>query len=555
MNTLSSAEEKRLLNAVETVISLTDKGTSPDDAMYKVAEEGKFTPPFVHRISEAYNVVRTSRTLKEAAAEKRTADFGLVDPEAVVKRLYPSGEEKTAELQPLVLPKIDCKTAPAMQKVAAAMQKQAWFVGASNETVLRSLAKCRDAHNLMNKRMATKEAALKEQLDKQLDGLLYEVRKLPKAGIQKMAQLVVNGFPSSGKAFLQLLKQRSGVDIPMADKTAEAAVFPSRAPYFQIAEVHETAARYLKANQDRAAFSKYAEGLVGDLAKVVGDVTTEGLGGLKPDKGRAADRNERIIGEELDPQFFNSLKEVGTRKSFMDLALYDPDLNQYDAPTLIGAFNSAVSSVPEASENPAVLKTLMLQRINTGGIQDTFQATQEAALGKTLRERENSSRAAAAPRPVISDVPSIKQKKDEKESPLSKLLKGTAKVTSELVKPAGAGDKDREKTLSELEKDYGGELKTDAATAEKAKEDAKTAASYAKEMLKGFSPTTLAQMQGKGEYPITEGKTALDVDRAAAKMSAGTATPEEKELVTTVLEKMHDFDNVKGKPQKNQGKA
>ena len=530
MNTLSSAEEKRLLGAVESVIRMADAGQKPNDALEKVASEGKFTPPFIHRIAEAFNVVRTSRNLKEASAEKRTASYELANPDEVVRRIYPA-EEKEAALS-LQLPVLHKPELPALQKVASSLSKAAWFTGASHQTVMRTIDKYREAHQLLDRKLALKEASMKETMDGQLEKLAYEVRRLPKTGLQKMAQLIVNGFPATGQVFLQLLEDRSGVKLPKVEKTAEAAVFPSRDPYFLIADVHGTASKFLKAHRDRAAFSKYAEGLVGDLAQVVSNVATDGLGGLKADGSKAEANRERILGEELDPQFYNNLKEVGTRKTFMDLALYDPDLKEYDMPTLLGAFNSAVSSVPESSDNPGVLKTLMLQRINTGGIQDTYQAAQEAALGKSIRERQVSARAETKTQPRMPEAPSIKRKEPGEPSPLGGLLKGLSKATTELVKPAGDGDEDREKKLADLVKEYGGNLQEDEA----GKAKAKFAEDFAKNTMKGLDSPEYDAFVSKNEDvgKVLSGKAKADIFQSVARVNQGMGTDEDKAIAEAV---------------------
>lgn len=68
----------------------------------------------------------------------------------------------------------------------------------------------------------------------------------------------------------------------------------------------------------------------------------------------------------IDPQVFNQLKELEARETLTHLMLYDTDLRQYELPKLIGAYNRAVSVVPEAFKNTAVLKSVLVQDLESG---------------------------------------------------------------------------------------------------------------------------------------------------------------------------------------------
>jgi hypothetical protein len=71
----------------------------------------------------------------------------------------------------------------------------------------------------------------------------------------------------------------------------------------------------------------------------------------------------------------------------MSLVLYDEDLRDYNYSDLVKAYNASVSTVPEAYDNPVILKNLMVRNIQSSGIKDPFEIGQELKIDKNLRER------------------------------------------------------------------------------------------------------------------------------------------------------------------------
>jgi uncharacterized coiled-coil protein SlyX len=92
----------------------------------------------------------------------------------------------------------------------------------------------------------------------------------------------------------------------------------------------------------------------------------------------------------VEPSVFNRLRELEARRALMQLVLYDPDLNRYEMPELIKAYNQSVGSAPDAYKHPQVLKNLILQNIETGGVKDPFQLEQESTLAKNLAQTEKA---------------------------------------------------------------------------------------------------------------------------------------------------------------------
>jgi predicted DNA-binding WGR domain protein len=96
MEKMSDQEERRIMNALERAVGMTNGGMNPNDALSKVAEDERFAPPVVQRMVEAYNVSKTLAHMKNANGPARADSFPLADAERVLRHIYPENVEAPA---------------------------------------------------------------------------------------------------------------------------------------------------------------------------------------------------------------------------------------------------------------------------------------------------------------------------------------------------------------------------------------------------------------------------------------------------------------------------
>jgi len=248
-------------------------------------------------------------------------------------------------------------------------------------SALTKIQKLEAARDKVTQRIQGQVTEARTKMMLALDKVASDVRYMPKEAQQRMAQLVVNGYPLTGTQFLNLIADKAQRTLPEVKPTAKAAVFPQEPVFFKIAEAHAEASRMARAEQELESFEKYASISLGSiLGDAKSDIST--LLAHIPESERAKTK--------IRPDIFNKLKEIDARRAFMDVALYDNDLNTYDMPTLIGAYNSAVQSSPDIQKRPGMLKAVMLQRVNSGNMADTFQIKLEQEIMEKAQKTDDA---------------------------------------------------------------------------------------------------------------------------------------------------------------------
>lgn len=112
IETLSPFEEKRILRGIEKAIAYTRSGSSPDEALTKVAVEYNFTPEIIKRSCEAFNKSKTVFYLEKQSAATRAESFPLADANKVIDHIY--GHEKQAAS---ILPRGDFTSMDLVQEL------------------------------------------------------------------------------------------------------------------------------------------------------------------------------------------------------------------------------------------------------------------------------------------------------------------------------------------------------------------------------------------------------------------------------------------------------
>ena len=93
MKDIAKTDEQKIIAALERAVKMANDGSTPDDALYKVASDGKMGAETVKRMVEAFNVSKTLSHLKKSAEDDRATSFPIASAEAILGQLFPAEPE------------------------------------------------------------------------------------------------------------------------------------------------------------------------------------------------------------------------------------------------------------------------------------------------------------------------------------------------------------------------------------------------------------------------------------------------------------------------------
>lgn len=397
MKTIDKAKEKRLIGAIDKAISFTNDGMTPTDAITKVAGEEQLSPPFIHRMVEAFNKSKSMHRLKEASADTRHRPFSLADADKVLENIYGSGSmQKSASagtavgFNPSFSFGIDKMMRANIQKTAAAPVEETPKDPEHEARVLK-VALYKQAHAVEGARKKLHDEVLQHKyaFEQSIERACEVLLPLSNRAFRKVAQVIVNGYPSTGDRLVKVLSQKTRKPAEGLQKTANAVVFPTKEPYLTIGKIYDCAEKLAAAENRCNTFEKEALNFLSSLsANALANLAAPGEERLGESLQGARKRKTLKTDEVLDPVFYNRLRELDARRALMKLVLHDPDLKNYKYEDIVNAYNSSVGSVPEASGNPVVLKTLVLRNLESSGIKDVVELAQEQQLSQSMAKTE-----------------------------------------------------------------------------------------------------------------------------------------------------------------------
>lgn len=277
MNQMSSDDEARLIRSVEKAIGLTNKGLSPNDAICKVATEEQFRPAHIRRMAQAFNKSKSVHHMKTAAEGDRSGSFDLADPQKILQLMFlPENQQKTAsEVQ---LPTGDFSRADVkvdmLAKVASFRPDERTSKEVPASSTFNILRKRAQVCEKVRRRMYDEVKLHKHAFERSLDELAEQLVVLQTTQLRKVAQLVVNAYPTTGTKLMRIVSGRMNRPVPEMQKMANAAVLPLQEPYLTISKVYEHAEKMARAEAKYDAFQK--EALMGGLGDAItGSVVAE----------------------------------------------------------------------------------------------------------------------------------------------------------------------------------------------------------------------------------------------------------------------------------------
>jgi hypothetical protein len=438
MPKMTKEGEARLRDALDTVVDLVNDGTSPDDAIVKVAADRAIPPGHIGLMVAAYNTGRTTRH-REAHSSllDKAADFPIADAPAILERLYPSRVKSAAAVERESGVHVDYALSPAwytrathesgMEKAAAAID---WRLTDRRVPAYPSVHDEEAGKRLIHAREKTARADEADRLEaaRIQGGLLEGLDKLAayfatpgNLALADVRENVETLFGKEGVAVYNQLRRTR----PNLLKRAATGRFHSSLgePYHTVSRLVDLAGRLrqvVAGNEKRAAdrataleelerpfvpapraslldplpspgTKEAAEGFLPNFqALIASDAIKPMWTGLQPgEKDKLVEKQLRAI---ATPQHEQQLRDIKTRAMLEEMLSHDPVIKGYHRDEVLDAFNDVSQLAPRASQQPLLMSGLLRQRLQQGAI-DPFE------VGNLIKSEEGLRNVGTIPAP------------------------------------------------------------------------------------------------------------------------------------------------------------
>lgn len=270
MATLNRNDETLLLDSVKQMADLVDAGSTPNQALAKVAQEREMKPGFVKACASAYNTGRQlSKWHDGKTASERMTTFPLADAEEVIKDLW--GEKRASEIHSMPISAARFQSYRDMEKPAYdildLMTKQAGC-GSSNgkkkakvdaETLLNGKQKAQQKMGAARDAMYAAESAMNlhvHTLETYFKKMAID--RLPFAQVEHGAATMLGEPAEKLMTYLHSCceSEKRASDLPATWSGFNQPVRRSAEPYRSIELAIKSAAEYVKLKSE---FKKAAE--------------------------------------------------------------------------------------------------------------------------------------------------------------------------------------------------------------------------------------------------------------------------------------------------------
>lgn len=444
MEEISKQDEKRVLGALERAIGMANGGMHPTEALQKVAEECRLTPPMIKRAVEAYNVSKMLNHLGHVKGAARADSFPIASAETIIQGMYPEKPQSEAAKAASVFVPGEVQKAERtnFNKVAnkfsdllmenPLVAKPEPYAGDPELEVRRLFAKRASLSKAEDEALSTVRRHYFEILGlaKQASSQFRFVAHRPFAQVE---QDIVAEYGSIGKTAMDLIYATGNLTEKRAEidenhqpyynqndhpyRTVTALVRESR-EFVKAAEVAakanlavkefehsmggrqpttKTAARQLDSilgdddSEDEHFVTKLAietppmpgiHPAVTDAMKNIAHIGMS-MAGAKPKPYEEV--KEEVARDVLDPVHEQKMQGIRTQAILNDFISNDPVLSTYNPADVAKAYNQVAELSPSVSQQPAVLRGVLRRMMQQEGVIEPFEAQQLTGVERHLR--------------------------------------------------------------------------------------------------------------------------------------------------------------------------
>jgi hypothetical protein len=423
MERLSSRDEELLLTGVKKAVALVDNnGCSPNDALYKVAQDLGYTPGFLKAACNAFNTGRQlAQWESNSSVLDKLADFPLADYATIHDRIWGSSKEKIASSNAVVkFRSYSTEQASSLLNLELGKQEKTASVSTAATVGVKRAFDNKDYRTRLAEEAQRQKSAAENLLNYNLHLLTSYFQKsaydrLPLAQVEHAANVYY------GKPGAELLtyvaasfpNEKRAVDHQPTWSGFQASVNRNEAPYCFIAACikqaaalteaqdkltraitlarqaeKEAAALYPKLKEHTSQKNASLSALLGGVAGGFGMGAAKNLGESVAEGGQSAIESE--IRNLDSPDHLNELRKIRAQTALTQMMSDSENpISEYDPNQVLSAYNELVQLSPRIADQPAAIGPLLRKRL-MGNI-EPFELAETLKLEEGLKRTQSSN--------------------------------------------------------------------------------------------------------------------------------------------------------------------
>lgn len=405
MKKMSYMDEVRLADTVNAILSDIKGGTTPENAVIKMASEQKMSGEKVARLCETVNKIMSIHYLAEADPSKKASAFHLIDTQEVLRQL---SDKNNIAAKKRTFAKVANEYIPHMDDIE--VLRKHYSLDKKSMAIIsldRLKAKLAADQIKMEEVLGTvdhksDEARMAgEDCQCEMADLVKMVAQSGNADAVDLAKYVTATYGEEGKTLIKMIAEAMEDHSESDDddehdeddfkeetsfKEASASYWVGTGSPLQNAadslmtKVHLYAEKKLAAD----AAIKEAAALFGDIANDLAAV--QGAGRTVVDKPEGISKD---IEDPISLPMARKMNDLEVKDMFANMYLGDEFLSQYDPITVQNAFNTVIQAVPalvKRRNSDALIKAMVKRLITSNNQIDPLEVKNMVDINKAVTE-------------------------------------------------------------------------------------------------------------------------------------------------------------------------
>lgn len=425
IETITPAQERMVLGAVESVIKMANAGVDPSEAVAKVASENSLAPDFVHRVCNAFNTSKTLALISSEDVNTKLAAFIPADPAIALKHMYPDKVETPAAKKFASWVPTDGLQSEtrSFRKAAAAPVASAQEVPALERDLGFSLGRLYSLRADLRRELKSAElhrdSAYRDAISS-LQKVASYFREIPSLPFERVDAVVCGHWGDDGRSLMNVahtLVKGAGLKAARA-QDIKFALAPEEGPYLLVREAlqareafHQAEGKVAEAKSSldhfeeefakRLPFFKAAApsgGASGLLTNVLLIDKMKDLFKPKPMSELVDQASEDIA----DPDYDAQQRAIQAQVMLNDLMHSDPVIGRHPPARVMDTYNRFAASFPRVASSEIGLQAYM-RRMLEGGEVDPHDIATAGDIENTMSRTSTQSKPGEGAKAILDN--------------------------------------------------------------------------------------------------------------------------------------------------------